>query len=499
MFYRMNKTGKCLLLTAVFVLASVMAVFADPGERDITDPHESPLPYYPSVYQTMDVAPEMNLEGMVAKANLTSLPIDIAPDPILDTVPVAYYNMAAANGVLLTDGSTTNDGAGYVCFPEGFSKFYMDHAGVGRYYYRVYSDAHGWSPWCNSTQTTPTNSDGSKVTALQIRVKGYTYTYNDIYYRAVLSDGSSTGWAKNGQTCGAMGTGRYIIALKVAIWNRSSRFPGATQNLLQAGAYEGMYFADGPKYSTFDGREYTGWAYYGDKQYYFANNNPVQGWQQIDGYTYYFNEDGSVCTDVEPYMEKPGIYELRYNKATKTMYVMAFNSATGACDITYKTFMSSCGPDTPLGSFKTYVKYDWKFMHDNTDDDGAPIYCQKLTRFYDHFLIHSIIYYGAADPFHLDSSTYNYIDNAVSGGCIRLLSGDALWIYNNLPLQTPVTIYEDPWDKGPVEKDAIRMVIPREQTYDPTDPVAQAVLSGQMSMEDLQDQQQVVDDGEVIE
>ena len=31
-------------------------------------------------------------------------------------------------------------------------------------------------------------------------------------------------------------------------------------------------------------------------------------------------------------------------------------------------------------------------------------------------------------------------------------------------------IYSDQWDKGPIEKDAIEVTIPRDQTWDPTDP-----------------------------
>ncbi|MBP3198756.1 MAG: L,D-transpeptidase, partial [Butyrivibrio sp.] len=42
------------------------------------------------------------------------------------------------------------------------------------------------------------------------------------------------------------------------------------------------------------------------------------------------------------------------------------------------------------------------------------------------------------------------------------------------PNGTTVTVYNDKWDKGPIEKDAIQQAIPRNQTFDPTDPVVTA-------------------------
>ena len=51
-----------------------------------------------------------------------------------------------------------------------------------------------------------------------------------------------------------------------------------------------------------------------------------------------------------------------------------------------------------------------------------------------------------------------------------MYAADAAWIYNNAPNGTVVEIYSDPWDKGPIEKEAIPQAIPTTQTWDPTDP-----------------------------
>jgi len=411
-----------------------------------------------------------DLEKAIRKSGMDALGTGNTPaDPILDQVQIANYFLKDAGGNDI-DFVATNENRGAVA-KEGFSKFYMIHDGVARFYYRTYSDAHGWTPWCIGKQTTPYNEDGTKIQAIQIRVKGYARTLNDLYYKVVLNDGTVLDWAKNGQTAGTMGTDRYIVAIRVGLWNRNVSFPYSTENLMAGCKYEGTYTgADGViRYSSYNDVPYTGWGLVDNTQYYFANGEYVTGWQYIDGYKYYFNDDGTLATDLEPVMGLTGDYQINYNKGTRTMYIMAKDGDNGYI-IPFKTFNTTCGPDTPLGNYSTFAKYDVKFMHDD-------IYCKYLSRFYGGFLIHSILYYGTS--LELDAITYNYIDDAASGGCIRLLTGDAYWVYMNCPMHTGVHIYEDEYDQGPVEKNAIDQVIPRSQTWDPTDPASVARLAAE--------------------
>lgn len=406
----------------------------------------------------------IDLDSIVASAGLDAVGDGhVTADSILGVLPFVHYGMwNVDNAEIAGTESHLNT---YLYNKEGFSRLYLNHTGVGRYYYRAYTLNHGWFPWSNSKEPTPNDNDADKLQAVQIRVKGYTGNLYDIYYKVVLNDGTVLDWAKNGQTSGDIGSGRYIVALRIVLWNKEVPFPYPTTTLTQGSNYEGTYLSNDGRilYSKADGSPYTGWGIYENKQYYFIDSNPVSGWQYVDGYKYYFNDDGSLNTDLEGVMGLTGDYQIKYNKATKTMYVMAKDGANGYI-IPYKTFMTTNGPSTPLGSYKTYVKYRWKFMHDN-------IYCQFLTRFYNGFLIHSLIYYDAPNLYKLDPNTYNYMDDAQSDGCIRLQAKDAAWIYHNVPLQTSVTIYEDVWNKGPVEKPAIDTPIPASQNYDPTDPV----------------------------
>lgn len=413
---------------------------------------------------TQSNAPEgKSLDEIVASAGLDALGEgNTPPDSILGETPMLHYTLRnAANADIAHTASAFNN---YLYNPDGFERMFIDHGGVGRYYLRVYTAAHGWFPWQNSKESTPNQTAGDKVQAIQIRVKGYTGVRDDIYYKVVLNDGTVLDWAKNGQTTGTIGTDKYIVAIKIALWYKENTFPEKTETLMLAPHYEGPYNDENGAvhYSRADDMPYTGWAYYNNKQYYFNEGNVVTGWQYVSGYKYYFDQDGSVVKDLEPIMGLTGDYQIKFNKATKTFYVMAKDGDNGYV-IPYKTYMATCGPDTPLGTFRIYAKYRWKIMHDT-------IYCQFLNRFYQGFIIHSLIYYDAPNSYHLSAPTYNYMDDAVSNGCIRLKAGESGWVYYNAPGGTPVIIYSDQWDKGPVEKDAIDTPIPNSQKFDPTDP-----------------------------
>ena len=394
---------------------------------------------------------------------------DVAEDPVLNLVPLATYYIYNSAGDRI-DYGYTQDNQSFTFSPEGFKRILMEHQNVGRWYYRTYTTEGAWGPWAASGETTP---DRGTVTAIMVRVKGYTHKFGEVYYRAVLNDGTVTDWAKSGEACGSIGSGKYIVGLKITLWNNNTAFSRRRGRALDNAYEEGIYFEENEaKYRLASGEAYTGFAFDSDSnQYYFENGVAQKGWKRVDGYKLYFNEQGILQKDLEPIMGRPGSYVIRINKATRTLYVMA-KDESGNFTIPYKTLMCSTGTETPLGSFKIYEKYRWHFMHKDC-------YTQFLSRFYKGFIIHSLLY-ERADARSFDAINYNFMDQAISGGCIRLKAIDSAWVYENCKNGTPVIIYSDAWDKGPVEKDAIMQAIPREQNYDPTD----ATVVGQQSAED---------------
>ncbi|MCQ2400372.1 MAG: L,D-transpeptidase family protein [Lachnospiraceae bacterium] len=387
-------------------------------------------------------------------------------DPITGLLPDVHVQFKTGDGNL-TGGFTTN--MDWFNSPmEGFSglKIRFENS-VGDVFYRAYTEEHGWTKWAMNEMDTEWFNDAAKITAVQMRIKGHTRNLYDFYYRVELNDGTVLDWAHDGQSSGTIGTGRYIQKMQVMLWKHDLPFYQPTANHFVGANYEGIVF-DGsglPHYQTASGAAYTGWAYdtYNNK-YYFVDSNPVSDWQYVGGYKYYFDASGKVVTDLEPIMGLPGDYIIKVNKEMKCMTIYTKDGDKGYI-IPYKVFLCTIGSSTPEGEFKLYEPHRWKFMHDD-------IYVQYLMRYKaDGFCIHSIIYRPVEGSYNLIASTYNQLGKNYSDGCIRLLSGDAAWLYTNCGADTKLEIYYDYWVMGPFDRPAIEQAIPDTQRYDPTDPV----------------------------
>nr|WP_243117079.1 L,D-transpeptidase [Lacrimispora algidixylanolytica] len=355
----------------------------------------------------------------------------------------------------VNDAWITNNGEGF----HGMSTFLTNI--VGNVLYRTYTSSTGWSPWVLNGQQTTNYPNDVNIEAVQMRFSGYVNNQFDVYYTAKLDDGSTMGWAKNGTTTGTMGTGHYITGFRMAFYTKNSAFPYSTEKPLISAVPDGITQVEGGlRYTNGDGSAFTGWAWSGNERYYFVDSNPVTGWQYIDGFKYYFDETGRMLTDLEPVMGAKGPFLISINKQMNTMTVFAKDGNNGFI-IPVKSFLTSTGPDTPLGTYQTPEKYRWRDMNHG-------IYTQYATRIWKGFLIHSILY-SRPNGMTLDSSTYNYLSIAESAGCIRLLSGDAKWVYDHCALGTTVTIYNSVIP-GPYERPAIEQIIPDSQNWDPTDP-----------------------------
>lgn len=333
---------------------------------------------------------------------------------------------------------------------------------VGNLLYRTYTSAHGWSPWVMNGQATTAYEDGSLVEAVQMKLEGPVANNFDLYYTSILSDGTETGWASNGQTSGTMGQGKLIYGFRLSLYGKGETWPYSTENRVASEIADGIQYVDGQlRYYNGNGTEFTGWGYEGNERYYFVNSIPVTGWQYIDGYKLYFDEAGKLVKDLEPVIGKQGAYEIRINKEMNTTTIYAKDGANGYI-IPVKSFLCSTGDDTPLGTFRTPEKYRWRLMN-------SGVYAQYATRLHagKSFLLHSIIY-DLPNNMTLWPSTYNYLGVARSAGCIRYLSSDAKWIYDNCPIGTAITVYNSA-DPGPYGRPVIPYTIPETQTWDPTD------------------------------
>ncbi len=357
---------------------------------------------------------------------------------------------------------------------QGFLALCIYRIGLpGDVLYRTYSSAGGWTAWAMNGEHTSWNvsypSESPRIEAIQIRVTGVFSQYYDIYYATVLSDGTLCGWARNGESSGTMGLGKYITDIRLFVCPKGE-FPEdwSTEHRLDGVAEDGFIFGDGlPTFSQGNGQPFTGWAWHENDRYYFVNNTALTGWQYLDGYKYYFQEDGKLVTDLEPVIGANGPYLIKVNKQMNcvTVYVP---DTDGQFIIPLKSFLCSTGGDTPIGTFKSPEKLRWQLMvHD--------VYCQYLTRLGAglHILLHSPVY-SAPNCNTLDADTYNMMGYVRSSGCIRLVTRDAKWIYDHCPVGTTIQVYNSSI-VGPYDRPCIDYFIPKTQTWDPTDPDAVAL------------------------
>ncbi len=426
---------------------------ASEASQDVTSGQDNAL--------TEDQANQLESEQAAAEAEAEAShtgPLSVPlRQPRLQTT-VLLNNSQSWSGAFVNDQQITTDGVPFSSISTFLENIF------GNVLYRAYNSSTGWTGWAlNGQQTFFDGNAWHPVEAIQYRFAGPVNDQYDIYYSALLSDGTQTGWGKNGETVGTMNTGLYLTGFRLAYFAKNTASGLDTSNTLKSAHADGIQYVDGQmRYIHGNGDNYTGWGWLGNDRYYFKDSVPVTGWQYIDGLKYYFGEDGRMWSDVESLLGSDGPYLIKINKEMNCMTIYAQDGGNGYI-IPVKSFLTSVGDDTPVGTFKTPEKYRWRLMiHD--------VYTQYATRLGAGLpiLIHSIIY-DAANPMTVWASTYNNMGIARSAGCIRLVSGDSKWVYDHCALGTTVQVYNSSV-AGPFERPTIAAEIPFEQTWDPSDP-----------------------------
>lgn len=337
----------------------------------------------------------------------------------------------------------------------------------GKLSYRPYVNHGGWLKFYSDGEPAGGTEGSTYVQAIQMHLTGEAAEQYDLYYAVSTANRGQLGFAAEGQIAGAMDVGDSITDLKVVLVPKGSGAPAATRDRF-FNEFSGMIgFTERAAYCmNFDGTPYTGWADYDSRRYYFQDGLTLSGWHYIDGLKFFFEENGALRQDVEDLIGKQDSYHIKVNKTLNCLTVYAKDGDNGYI-IPVKAMLTSVGDDTPIGTFNTPEKYRWRLMINDT-------YTQYATRIKAGagFLFHSITY-ETTDPMTLNTAGYNGLGVVRSAGCIRLTCGNAKWIYDNCKIGTEVTIYEDPLVPSPFMKPYV-VLIPDDQTYDPTDPNVKA-------------------------
>lgn len=340
--------------------------------------------------------------------------------------------------------------------PEGISALSY------RTYVNVTYDNKGlYLPYLLNGLPSGGTEDSTYVEAVAIELTGDMAKTYDVWYSMTVSGYGQLGWAKNGELAGAMDIREHIISMDVRILPKGSEAPGSTAFRL-LNPYSGrLNIQEGATTCVNeDGTPYQGWVDQDYKSWYFENGVAAVGWKTIDGLRLYFAPDGHLVENVDDLIGKQNAYQIRVNKTLNCMTIYAKDEA-GNFVIPVKSCLTSVGDDTPLGTYKTPEKYRWRLMVNDT-------YTQYATRITKGFLIHSPTY-NTANKNDLIVNAYNRMGQTRSLGCVRVVTGEAKWIYDRCKLGTEVVIYEDAEKPGPFHLPTV-VPVNEQTTYDPTDP-----------------------------
>lgn len=153
------------------------------------------------------------------------------------------------------------------------------------------------------------------------------------------------------------------------------------------------------------------------------------------------------------------------NVKVRVMTIWAYNKEAEEYNIPIRTIV--CSPNkerTPRGIFHIKRFLDTPF-HEMYGENNFCQFCMRITA---QFLIHSPIFEGR-DSNTLKTYSYNGLGTRESGGCVRVKTGDAAWLFEHLDEESPVYIYEGDY-RGPLLVERLNL-IDTKQKYDPTDPI----------------------------
>jgi hypothetical protein len=158
-------------------------------------------------------------------------------------------------------------------------------------------------------------------------------------------------------------------------------------------------------------------------------------------------------------------YSVTINHRTNTVTVYTYDS-NGDYVIPVRAMVCSCGEQTEenetiLGVFSVYFKEKWHPLF-------GDVYGQYVTGFSGVYLFHSVPYEKMSAET-LKTDEFNKLGTNASQGCVRLMIGDAKWIYDNIDMKTSVEVVDKKEGSDPLgTPKAVK--IPSTPKWDPTDP-----------------------------
>ena len=195
---------------------------------------------------------------------------------------------------------------------------------------------------------------------------------------------------------------------------------------------------------------------------YTVNVTEAEDGIEYDGFSTCILANADIMAEnIRTYTGNQSLYSIKVNRKMNCVTVYTYDS-NGKYTIPVRAMVCSCGlnKSTILGEYSVYFQKEWNALLNN-------VYGHYVSGISGNYLFHSVPYYSA-DETNLETEEYNKLGSDGSLGCVRLAVADSKWIYENCPVGTPVTIYDDS-NPGPLGKPKSMHITDLKNGWDPTD------------------------------
>jgi lipoprotein-anchoring transpeptidase ErfK/SrfK len=154
-------------------------------------------------------------------------------------------------------------------------------------------------------------------------------------------------------------------------------------------------------------------------------------------------------------------YYIKVNRTQNCVTVYTYDD-NGDYTVPVRAMICSSGKNnaTIKGDFSLYFKNEWNGLFQG-------VYGHYVSGIWGDFLFHSVSYYTKS-PDRLEVEEFNKLGEQASLGCIRMETADVKWIFDNCPVNTGITIYDDD-NPGPLGKPEGIKITDFSCGWDPTD------------------------------
>lgn len=155
-------------------------------------------------------------------------------------------------------------------------------------------------------------------------------------------------------------------------------------------------------------------------------------------------------------------YSIKINRKLDCVTVYTYDENM-EYTVPVRAMISSCGANdgTITGDFSIYYKAEWNPLFGN-------VYGKYVSGFSGDYLFHSVPFLQSqSDTLEVDE--YNKLGENASMGCVRMAVADTQWVFNNCEVGTPVTVYDDTTNPGPLGRPDSMHITDTSNGWDPTD------------------------------